>query len=146
MLLTTIKEDQIQARKDRNTELATFLTTLYSEAAMVGKNDGNRDSTDVEVCAVLKKFKKNAGEVIDNTPTTDGRHIHALNEIEVLDGYLPKQMSEQELTAFIETAIHVNDLSSPKDMGFIMKELKKQCNGLYDGKLASTISKRLLIG
>jgi len=146
MLLTQIKEDQVQARKDRNKELATFLTTLYSEIAMVGKNDGDRDTTDAEAIVVLKKFVKNANEVMDNVHSTDGRHIHATNEIVVLTNYLPVPLSSAELLKIIETVIHNKDLTSPKDMGIIMKELKNNYTGLYDGKEASTISKRLLIG
>ena len=49
MLINQIKSDALEARKARQTNTATLLTTLYSEASMVGKNDGNRESTDAEV-------------------------------------------------------------------------------------------------
>jgi len=45
MLINKIKSDSLEARKARQTDTATLLTTLYSEASMIGKNLGNREST-----------------------------------------------------------------------------------------------------
>ena len=70
MLLETINQDRNEARKMKYTATATLLTTLYSEAQMVGKNDGNRETTDAEVVAVIKKFVKNIDETLSNLPET----------------------------------------------------------------------------
>ena len=54
MLINQIKSDALIARKARKIDTATLLTTLYSEASMIGKNLGNRESTDQEVLQVIE--------------------------------------------------------------------------------------------
>lgn len=144
MLIDTIKIDRLQARRAGDTALAQLLTTFYSEASMVGKNDGNRSSTDSEVHAVAKKFIKNANEVLANLPADDARALGAVYEIDILARYLPPQLSEQELFDAIEDLIQTNNVQSIKDMGFVMTELKAYYDGQFDGKLASQITRELL--
>jgi len=141
MLIDDVKRDQINARKDRNAELATLLTTFYSEAAIIGKNDGDRQTTDKEVQVVARKFIKNAREVIQNLDGNDPRSISALIEIGVVSEYLPQQLADTELQNIIMTIIEANTYSSMKDMGSVMKELKEKHDGQYDGKTASKLIK-----
>ena len=146
MLIDTIKADQLQARKDRYKDTAALLTTFYSEAAMIGKNDGGRTTTDEEVIALAKKFIKNAEERRDNLDKSDARYVNDGFEINVLSQYLPTQMTDDELKEFIGEVIGTQGLQSPKDMGVIMKELKTTKAGLYDGGKASQLAKALLAG
>ena len=146
MLIDTIKADQLQARKDRYKDTIALLTTFYSEAAMIGKNDGGRVTTDAEVIALVKKFIKNAEERRDNLDESDARYVNDGFEINVLSQYLPTQMSDDELKDFIGEVIGTHGLQSPKDMGVIMKELKATKAGLYDGGKASQLAKALLAG
>ena len=146
MLIDQIKADQLQARKDRNSNLAQLLTTFYSEAAMIGKNDGDRATTDEEVQTIAKKFIKNANEVMANLPDSDDRYNMAVFEIVNLTGYLPQQMTDDELMQEIAAIIATYNLNSPRDMGTIMKELKSNKAGLYDGAKASQLAKAQLAG
>jgi len=138
LLIKRIRQDQIAARKDRNAAAATTLTTLLGEASIVGKNDGNRESTDAEVQAVITKFIKNNKEMIALGVK------EAVDENELLSNYIPEQMSTSELEHFIADIIGAYSLTSPKDMGIIMKELKQNKAGLFDGKAASIIAKEQL--
>ena len=144
MLLETINQDRNEARKMKYTATATLLTTLYSEAQMVGKNDGNRETTDAEVVAVIKKFVKNIDETLSNLPETDPRYEAAKMEREVLNFYLPKQMTEEDLRTAIGEIIQSRNLSEPRDMGIVMKELKAAFDSQFDGKMASQIARELL--
>ncbi len=65
-------------------------------------------------------------------------------EIEVIERYLPKQLSEDEARAAIAAIIDELGLSSPKELGQVMKELKARYPGQVDGKLASSIARELL--
>jgi len=56
------------------------------------------------------------------------------SEIEVICGYLPKALTENELTRLIEDAIKTVGASAPKDMGRVMGELKNKTTGRVDGK------------
>ncbi len=144
MLINTVKENQTIARKSGDKKLAQLLTTFYSEAAMIGKNAGERLTTDKEVQAVAKKFIKNANEVMVNLPDSDARYAEAVFEIVCLTEYLPQQKTEEELTTIIDEIIQSKGLSTMKDMGIVMKELKSAFDGQYDGKTASQLIKELL--
>jgi uncharacterized protein YqeY len=65
-------------------------------------------------------------------------------EIEVIERYLPKQLSEDETREAIAGIIDELDLSSKKDLGRVMKEVKARYPGQVDGRLASSIAGQLL--
>jgi len=144
MLIDTIKADQLQARKDRKTAEATVLTTLLGEAAMIGKNDGNRATTDDEVIAVVKKFIKGNNDIMGLTDPMSATHMTARDENVYVSQYLPPQLTESELNTTIQGIIHLTGAQTMKDMGTVMKELKNQFDGTYDGKTASQLIKELL--
>jgi uncharacterized protein YqeY len=65
-------------------------------------------------------------------------------ELEVIERYLPKQMSEDELKAEITAIIASTGASSPADMGKVMGVASKQLAGKADGKAISALVKELL--
>jgi len=65
-------------------------------------------------------------------------------EIEVVERYLPKQLSEDEAREAIAGIIEELGLSSKKDLGKVMKEVKARYPGQVDGRLASSIAGQLL--
>lgn len=145
-LIQQIKKDQLTARKAKQSYQAIRLTTLIGEAEMIGKNAGNRETTDDEVVVVIKKFIKNNLELINVVdPTSDG-FADAIKENELLSAYLPTQMSEDEIKTAVQKRIITLDELSPKLMGKIMAWLKENYAGQYDGKLASKVVKELLNG
>lgn len=140
-LLKQIKKDQITARKEKDKLRATVLTTLYSEAANVGLNDGKRDSTDSEVLAVVKKFLKGINETID---AYDGVATELLMERKIIENYLPKQLTEDELSGIVASIVETIEGATMKDMGKIMGQIKAQYDGQYDGGIASSLVKKAL--
>jgi len=145
MLINTIKADQLQARKNKISGEISLLTTLLGEASMPGKNDGNRESTDEEVIAVIKKFIKNANEIIKAADGGLGMSTSAQAEIDILEKYLPKQLSEAELVIAINEIVDDLPEKNPRAMGQVMGMLKKKYQGNYDGKSASTLVKAALV-
>lgn len=65
-------------------------------------------------------------------------------EIEVIERYLPKQLDEAATREAIAALIAELGLSSKKDLGQVMKELKTRYQGQVDGRLASSIAGELL--
>lgn len=65
-------------------------------------------------------------------------------QADVIEAYLPKQMSEADLRASIQTLIAELGASSPADMGKVMGAASKKYAGQADGKMVSTIVKELL--
>jgi uncharacterized protein YqeY len=127
-----IKNKQIAARKEGSAD-ASLLTTLLGEAAMVGKN-ANRETTDQEVVAVVKKFIKNIDETIAALTTRNQDAGSFLAERAVLEKFLPLQLTELALE---------NIAKQHKSMPEFMKFLKENHAGQYDGKLASTVAKKI---
>jgi uncharacterized protein len=145
-LLEQIKADQLQARKDRLTLKATLLTTLIGEAVMKGKNDGNRESTDDEVVEVVKKFIKNINDTIKfltegGATETDERLITVKNERQILEAYLPQQLTEDQIVGFLKAS---GLQTAGINKGICMKYLKENFAGRYDGKVASAAVDRFI--
>ena len=148
-LLTDIKDAQLVARKAHDEVAIGVLTTLYSEAAMVGKNaTPPHESTDAEVTAVIRKFLKNTRDYMNIMgDRREGDVFDQLSvEYDILEQFLPQQMTETELETTITTFMDTNGLSGPKALGLVMKMLKEQHGGQYDGQLASAVAKRLVGG
>ena len=147
-LLERIRTEQIDARKNRDrlcrgAERASLLTTLLSEAQNVGLNDGKRESTDAEVIAVIKKFIKNIDETLAVAPREE-----LVWERKVLEGFLPSQLSDNELHAAVVSIveeIHALEMvRNMQQMGKVMKTLKERFEGRFDGKKASEFVKAAL--
>lgn len=141
MLIERIKADLLVARKARSTVAANSLTALVGEAVMVGKNAGNRESTDEEVIATVRKFLKNLEETKRNLVTHNKDTSVCEEEIAIISKYLPQQMSADELKTAIAAIVAE---TAGANMGVIMKVLKEKYAGLYDGKLASEVVKQVL--
>lgn len=148
-ILENIKKDQITARKNKDEVASNLLTTLIGEADMIGKNNGNRATTDAEVMALVKKFIKNIDETILILNKDDSKNetkIAALNkEKSILNIYLPTQLSQEQLTLKMKEIIANQNLTGPKSVGQLMKELKVNYDGQFDGTVASKIAKQLLV-
>ena len=145
-ILNQIKQDQLQARKDRDADKTKLLTTLYSEAANIGLNDGKRESTDKEVVKVINKFIGSIEETFTKYKFA-GDPTQLLAEKAILQSYLPtpvELMTSDQLRQCITNIIADNDVTSIKQMGVVMTRLKAEYDGLYDGKVANGIVKEML--
>jgi uncharacterized protein len=123
-----IKNDLVIAMREKNEGMKSILRVIIGEFNRVGK-----DVSDEQALSILKKMYQNA---IDQAHTDEAARIEL---------YLPKQMNEEELTVAIAQINIELGCSSIKDMGKVMAELKVRHNGTYDGKVASTIIKNLLV-
>jgi uncharacterized protein YqeY len=139
-LFETIKADQLAARKAHMNERAALLTTLIGEASMIGKNNGNRETTDAEVIKVVESFVKNLNANLQIFTKGSVHHSNTANEKEILEKYLPQKYTEDELTLIIAGYV----LTFGCDMGKIMTGLKKDHVGNYDGALASKLVKKAI--
>ncbi len=150
-LLQRIKSEQLQARKAKDYIIISVLTTLIGDAEMVGKNNGNRESTDSEVLATIKKFIINNKETLnilfDQKHDVPADQILKLRkELDILTSFLPPQLSADSLTEVIDQLITTLQAANIKDMGKVMKNLKEKYDGQYDGTIASNLIKQKLGG
>jgi uncharacterized protein YqeY len=102
--------------------------------------------TDDDVLSVLSSLAKQRRESIEQF-TLAGRMDIASKEkkeLEILQTYLPKQLSLQEIEEIILAAIKECSASSPSDMGKVMKIVTSKTKGAADGKVISQRVKELL--
>ena len=142
MILEKIKKQQLQARKEKS-PIVGALTALMSEVAIVGKNNGNRETTDEEAIKVIKKFIKGINETIDLIK--DPEKLKLLEtELEIYNSFLPQIMNALETRAAVEKIINALPEKSPKAMGQVMGTISKEYGTLIDRGLASQIVKEML--
>lgn len=125
--------------------------------AMLERDDVTRDTLrmikselltldDPDELAVLSRAVKSRRDSIKSY-VDGGREDLAAREqaeIEVIERYLPKQLGEDEARRAIAAIIEELGLSTKKDLGAVMKEVKARYPGEIDGRLASSIAGQLL--
>lgn len=147
-LIKTIKDDLVGSRKARTDAARTaLLTTLSSEIALVGKNDGNRETRDDEALAVVRKFVKNAELTVTNLEAA-GRDTGAVqHELAILKAYLPTAPTAEEIEAATREIVAGADGNAGKPgalRGLVMKGLKERFGDRFDGAAANPIVGRVL--
>ena len=105
-----------------------------------------KDTDDKDVKKLLNKMIKQRAESIDIYKKNNRKDLLEIEEkeLEILSGYLPKKISEEETRKICEEIASKLGASSLKDMGKVMGELKKQYSDNLDFAKAGTLLKELL--
>ncbi len=126
----------------------TRKTALRSVIAGIklAKVEKQAELTDDDVQAVIRKEIKSHRESIADAQKASRADLAAQSEaiIAILESFLPKQFSRDEIIAQAQAVIAEVGASSPVDMGKVMKVLQPKLKGLADGKLVSDVVKELL--
>ena len=140
-----ILEDLKTAMKNQDKLRLSVIRMVKSSIQMEELNK-KRELNDDEVIDIISKQIKTRKDSI-NAFEKGGRQdlVEATQkEIDILTEYLPKQLTEEEITAIIDKAFEDIKPQSMKDMGRIMKEITPQVKGKADmGKISSIIKSRL---
>ena len=109
-----------------------------------GPNKKSTDDGDIK--KLLKKMIKQRSESIDIYKKNNRKDLLEVEqkESEILSGYLPKQLSEEETKKICTQIVSKIGASSIKDMGKVMGELKKQYADSLDFAIAGSLLKELL--
>ena len=127
--------------KRRVGTLRLVLASLKNERIQAG-----RELTAEEVEAALRRAVKQRKDSIEQYAKGGRQDLvdAETEELAILEGYLPKGMSDDEVEAAIQAVIAEKGLSSSRDVGLAMKELMARHKGRVDGKRAQEIARRLL--
>ena len=94
---------------------------------------------------IAKEFKKRNDSLADYEKSGREDLIAQIKEeMAVLEQYLPKKLSEEELTEKLKTIISNIGATSMKDMGMVMKQAKAELGVTADGKMINEVVKKLL--
>jgi len=142
-----IQKDIMEAMKAKDQVRLNAVRSIKS-AILLAKTaeGGSHELEDGDILKLIQKLSKQRREAAEQF-VAGGRQELADNELAeaaVLDGYLPKQLSPEEVEAKLKEIIAELGASSPADLGKVMGVASKRLAGLSDGKTISGIVRRLL--
>jgi len=144
-LFDTIQSDMYAAMKSgdkhKTGTLRVALSTLKDK-----KIEKREALTDVEAIKIIQNLVKQRKEAAD-IYKENGRNDLMENEnaeIKILNVYLPKMMSEDDLRILVKKVVEDTGASGLSDIGKVMPEVMKQSAGKVDGKIAQSIVRDLL--
>jgi len=108
-----------------------------------GANDVLSDEAALKIIQKLVKQGKDSAEIFIGQNRQDLADVE-LAQVKVMEVYLPKQMTAEELEAAIKAIIAETGTTSAKDMGKVMGVASKQLAGLAEGRAISALVKELL--
>ena len=137
----------MKAKEKRSTTTLRLILAAIKDRDIAAREKGNADGIDdQEVLAILQKMVKQRRESIEIYEKA-GREDSAQQEreeIEVIERFLPRAMTETEITEAVSKVIEETGASSVKDMGQVMAQLRALYTGQMDfGKASGLIKERL---
>lgn len=141
-----IAEDMKQALKaGEKLRLETLRTLRAQFLELTKRGTGTAVTDDEEMSVVLTAIKKRR-ESIDVYQQAGRKELveKESRELEIIQTYLPRQMSREEAEGEIQKIIQQTGASSPKDLGKVMSAVMKDLKGRIDGKIVQEIVKQKL--
>ena len=123
--------------------LRNIKKVLLDAKTAPGAGDTVSDETAIKLIQKLVKQGKESAELY-NSQNRPELAQEELAQVIVMERYLPKQMSEDEVAAALKEIIATIGATGPQDMGKVMGTATKQLAGKADGKMISAIVKQLL--
>ena len=145
MLKEKLMEDLKSAMKNKEEVRKNTIQMVRAGILQIEKDKGIQveDTQILEIIAKEVKSKKDALKDFEKANRQD--LIDQTNEeIEVLQQYLPKQLSREEIKAELEQIISKLGATTMKDMGAIMKEAKAKMGAAADGKTINEVAKEIM--
>lgn len=149
MLEQKLEQDLKTAMLAGDSERVMTLRNLKSALLNVKVASGKRESglSDEEVLPVLSKEAKKRQESADFYVQggSQDRADKELSEKAIIEEYLPKQLSVEEITVIVEEVIATLGVSGPTAMGQVMGQVKAKTGATADGSLVAKIVREKLI-
>lgn len=139
-LVDTVQQDLVAAMKAREKDRVGALRLVLSELQKASKEG------DADELAVLRRERKRRLE--SASAFREGGRAELADDEEaearIIEGYLPAELSDDELRAIVAAAVAQSGASSPKDMGQVMKIAMAKAGGRADGKRVSGLASEAL--
>ncbi len=139
MKLEQLQKEMIAAMKAKDKARKDAISNLVAAVKMAGINSGNRDEIPEDmVNSVIIKEAKLVKEQIDSCPEArQDLKTEYEYKFSVYSEFIPKQMDEDEIKAFINEKFA--DVLATKNKGQIMKTVMPELKGKADGKLINKV-------
>ena len=133
--------------KDKNTyPTLRLVVSAIKDAEIAGRSKEQKEITDSDITALLKKMIKQRNESCEIYKKAGRNELleNEAKEIEVINVFLPKQLSEEETKKICQEFVKAVGATSMKDMGKVMGALKAKHADTIDFTKVSSILKKLL--
>ena len=133
--------------KDKNTyPTLRLIVSAIKDAEIAGRSKGQKEIKDSDITGILKKMIKQRNESCEVYKKAGRSELleNETKEINIINTFLPKQLSEEETKKICEETIKSIGASSMKDMGKVMGVLKSKHAETLDFSNVSAIIKGLL--
>ena len=120
--------------------------TMIRAAILQVEKDNKVELGGAEIQEIIAKQMKQRRDALDEFKKAERDDLIAQTEAEmrVIEAYLPKQLTQEEIEAIVDETIKETGAESAKDMGKIMGALMPKVKGLADGKLVNQIVREKL--
>ena len=122
------------------------MISAIKDAEIAGRSKNQKEMSDGDITAILKKMIKQRNESCEVYKKAGRKELleNETKEIEVINAFLPKQLSEDETKIICADVVKSVGASSMKDMGKVMAALKSKHSDTLDFSKVSSIIKALL--
>jgi len=146
--INTVLKDAMKSRDERRVSTLRLVNSALKNADIEARGQGKPALTDDDLLGLLQKMIKQRQESVELYEKGGRPELAAKEreEIAIIAGFLPKQMSEEDATAAIAAAIGDLGAAGMKDMGKVMAALKERHAGKMDFSRASALVKAALTG
>ncbi len=142
-----LKEDLKAAMKDKDSVRKNVVQLIKAGVLQVEKD--NKVTLDDEgvLDVIAKQLKQRRDSLPDYEKSGREDLIDQLKrEMEILMGYLPAQLTHEELEQIVKEAVEATGAKTVKDMGKVMAAVMPETKGRADGKEINQIARTLLVG
>ena len=139
MLYEVLQEEIKNAMRAKDKNRLSILRQVHGEVKNIEVNE-RREITEADVDAMLKRVIKQTSETLEGSikaGTNEERTEMLREQVAILEGYLPKQVSGDELVALIEKTIAEIGAETKRDMGKVMGALTAATGGNFDKAAAA---------
>ena len=140
-----LAQDLKSSMKNRETIRKNTVQMIRTAILQIEK-DKKVTLEDEDILDVIAKQLKQRKDVLPEYEKSGREDLIAQlkEEMDVLMGYLPKQLTDEELRPIVEAAVNETGASSMRDMGKVMAAVMPQIKGRADGKAVNAIVKDLI--
>ncbi|KKB80079.1 glutamyl-tRNA amidotransferase [Devosia soli] len=136
----------LKARDQRRTATLRSINAAIKDRDIANRGEGKGPATNDEILAMIQKMVKQREESFAIYAQAGRADLATVEkeEIDILNEFLPKPLTEEEVAAAISAAITASGAEGPKDMGKVIAELKANYPGRIDfGKVSGQVRNAL---
>jgi uncharacterized protein YqeY len=141
-----INDDLKKSMLAQNAFRTETLRSIRAEILKMDKSGLDREMNEEEELQLLNKQAKMRKESIDMFKTAERMDLveRETKQLEIINEYLPKQLTREEAEAIVDKVIKEAGAESAKDIGKVMGPVMKELKGKFDGKIIQDIVKSRL--